>query len=68
MKNEIISIAVSIDIALTAMCRKFYKNLDKKICQKNLENELNYRFLEDGSKGYKEFKSMNGRTKKYGLT
>lgn len=64
IKVEIISIAASLDILLTSMCRLVCNDTSKKLTDHNIDNAINYRFLinEDGS--YKEKLGLESRSRK----
>lgn len=64
MKRDIISISASIDILLTARCRQIKRNLLSNISNHNIDDDLNYRFLEEDSGKYRETTQMSGRAKK----
>jgi len=64
LKNEIIAIAASIDIAITARCRQVAASPGIKLDVHNINSVLNFRFLEYDNGIYKETKQMGGRSKK----
>ncbi|MCE7579459.1 hypothetical protein LZS94_18240 [Aliivibrio fischeri] len=62
IEGELISIAASIDILLTALCREVDKNIVLKLNQHNLTNALKYRFLVFESNVYKEKLNINSNS------
>lgn len=64
LKNEIIAIAASLDIAITARCRQVTANPALKLDAHNIQDALNFRFLEQFNGAYKETVHINGRSRK----
>jgi hypothetical protein len=64
IKRDIISISASIDILLTARCRQIRRNLLSEISIHNIDNDLNYHFLEEDNGKYRETKQISGRARK----
>lgn len=64
IRNEIIAIAVSLDILLSARCRQINADLSKNINEHNIEDSLNYRFLEKTGSTYRETQALGGRARK----
>lgn len=65
IKSEVLSIAASIDIALTAKCRQVTRSPGDSIDNLDINADLNYRFIETISATlYKEKKNMGGKTVK----
>lgn len=64
LKDEIISIAASIDILLTARCRQVSGNLTTNLDDLVIDNDLNYLFLELQGSKYKQTRTIGGRSSK----
>jgi len=64
IKSEILSISSSIDIVISCRCRQARRNLLMRLEDNNLNNDLNYRFLENHGTLFKETKSIGGRSRK----
>lgn len=65
ISNDILAIAASLDIIITARCRQVLSDITKPIDKHIISNALNYRFLEFSTGGiYKETTVINGRSRK----
>jgi RiboL-PSP-HEPN len=64
LKNEILAIAASLDIVITARCRQVQANPAMKLDDHNIQDALNFRFLEQFNSIYKETRHINGRSRK----
>lgn len=64
LKNEIIGIAASVDIALHAKCRQAKKNPSQKLELSNIDEELNVRFLERDKFVYKDKATLTSKSRK----
>jgi len=64
LRNEIIAIAASLDILITARCRQILADVTQKIDAHNINTELNYRFLEPNGAIYKETRTIGGTSRK----
>lgn len=64
IRNEIIAIAVSLDVLLSARCRQISADLTKTINLHNIDDGLNFRFLEKSGATYRETLLIGGRAKK----
>lgn len=64
VKNEILAIAASFDILLTARCRQIEGNLGIPIADHNIRQALNFRFLEQNGIAFKEKTQINGPARK----
>jgi len=64
LKNEIIAIDASLDIAITARCRQVSGSPGIKLDVHDINSVLNFRFLEYENGIYKETKQIGGRSKK----
>lgn len=64
IKNEILAIAASIDIILSARCRQVDNNLTKEMKLHSIDDALNFRFLESNSGRYRETTIVGGRARK----
>lgn len=62
IEAEILAIAASLDIILSALCRLIDAQPQKKLSEHNLDAQLNYRYLCEESGLYKEKKNPNSRT------
>ncbi|WP_143197612.1 MAE_28990/MAE_18760 family HEPN-like nuclease [Chitinophaga niabensis] len=63
-KNEIIAIAASMDIVLTARCRQVRKRPREKVSSHDIRTALNYRFLEPRGSIFIESKVIGGKVVK----
>ena len=68
IKNEIIAIAASIDILISARCRQVRKTPTASMASHNINDQLNFRFLEPNNTIYRETFIIGGRSKKNWLT
>lgn len=68
IQAEIVSIAASIDIILTAICRLVTSSPDKKLSEHDLNSALKYRYLCLESDVYKEKSSLTSRSVKNWLS
>lgn len=64
LKNEIIAIAASIDILLTARCRQVERFPEVKLTSHDIQSALNFRFLEKRGREYKETRRIAGISRK----
>ena len=64
IRNEIIAIAVSLDVLLSARCRQISADLSKAIKSHDINNGLNFRFLEKSGSEYRETSVIGGRARK----
>lgn len=64
IKREILSISASLDILLTARCRQIDADITKNLTDHNIDDVLNYRYLESHGTIYKETISVGGRSRK----
>ena len=64
LKNEIIAIAATLDIIITARCRQVCASPEKKLEDHTIAEALNFRFLEYDNGKYKETKQISGRSRK----
>jgi len=64
IKIELIAIAASLDISLTAMCRAIFKDSSKDVSEHNIGCTLNFRFLEQEGLIYRETRVVGGRSSK----
>lgn len=64
IRNEIIAIAISLDVLLSARCRQISADLSKAICSHDIENGLSFRFLEKSGSDYRETLQIGGRARK----
>jgi hypothetical protein len=68
VKNEILAIAASLDILLSARCRQVNFAPNLKLNGHNLTLALNYRFLEPREDIYRETKVIGGKSRKNWLS
>lgn len=68
IKNEILAIAASLDIVLTARCRQISDNLGTPIADHDIREALNFRFLERSGMTFKEKIQINGPARKNWLS
>lgn len=64
LKRDIISIASAFDILLIARCRQIKRNLLTNISDHNIDDDLNFRYLEESSGKYRETTAIGGRARK----
>lgn len=64
IRRDILSISASIDILLTARCRQIKRNLLSDISIHNIDDDLNFRFLEKVNGKYRETTQVSGRARK----
>lgn len=64
IKREILSIAASLDILLTARCRQIDSDTTKNITEHDIENALNFRYLEKHDQVYKDTSIIGSRSRK----
>ena len=64
VKNEIIAIAATLDIVITARCRQVIADPTIKLDVHNIQDALNFRFLELDNGIYRETKQIAGRSRK----
>lgn len=64
LKSEILAIAASLDILLSARCRQVNLNPAIKLDAHNITTALNYRFLEVRGSIHRETTTIGGRSKK----
>jgi hypothetical protein len=65
IKNEIIAIAASLDILLSARCRQIHAEPAKPIKSHDISKALNYRWLEeDASSRFRETTTTGGKARK----
>lgn len=63
-KSEIIAIAASLDILLTARLRQISRDLTKKVDDHDIGQALNYRFLEPRGAIFRELSTLTGKSRK----
>lgn len=64
IKDEILAIAASLDILLTARCRQVSGDLTSAVDAHDISVALNYKFLEKNGGFYRETSSIGGRSRK----
>lgn len=64
IKREILSISASIDILLTARCRQVANDLTCSLTDHDINDALNFRYLEKYGSIYKETTTYRGRSRK----
>lgn len=65
IKNDILAITASFDILITARCRQVNSNPGNRLDSHDINNALNYRFLEFSSGNtYRETTAIGGRSRK----
>ncbi len=64
IKDEILAIASSIDIALSARCRQVRSDINKPVIEHDIYVGLNYRFLEESGNILRETIQVSGRSRK----
>ena len=64
IRNEILAISCSFEILLSARCRQIITDLNKNIADHDINNALNYRFLEQSGSEYRETNQVGGRARK----
>lgn len=62
LKSEILSISASIDIVITSRCRQADRRPLLKLEDNNIDDDLNFRFLEANGTIFRETKSIGGRS------
>lgn len=62
LKYEIIGIAASLDIALKSKCRQAISNPTAKLADLNIDEELNFKFLEHDGIYYKDKKQLTSKS------
>ena len=62
LKSEILSISSSVDIVISARCRQASRKPLLRLEDHNLNDDLNYRFLETHGTIFKETKSIGGKS------
>jgi hypothetical protein len=68
IRNEILAISCSLEILLSARCRQIATDLTKNIADHDINDALNYRFLEQSGAVYRETTQIGGRARKKWLS